>query len=48
MSAVISKIYPKSLAERAGLKSGDEIEYINGKEVIDYLDYMYLSANEEI
>ena len=48
MSAVISKIYPKSLAERAGIKGGDKIEYINGKEIIDYLDYMYLSANEEI
>jgi putative radical SAM enzyme (TIGR03279 family) len=48
MSAVISKIYPKSLAERVGIKGGDKIEYINGKEIIDYLDYMYLSANEEI
>lgn len=48
MSAVISKVHPNSLAEQAGLKDGDKIEYINGKKVIDYLDYMYLSSNEEI
>lgn len=48
MSAVIAKIKEGSLAYRAGLKVGDTIENINGKAVIDYLDYMYLSANENI
>ncbi len=48
MSAIISKVYPQSLADCAGLKSGDKIEYINGREIVDYLDYMYLSANDKI
>lgn len=48
MSAVIAKVKEGSLAYNAGLVSGDIIEYINGKEVIDYLDYMYLSMNETI
>ena len=36
------------MAEKSGLKSGDVINKINGKDVYDYLDYMYLSANEEL
>ncbi len=48
MSAVIAKVKRGSLAHNAGLVSGDIIEYINGKEVIDYLDYMYLSMNETV
>lgn len=48
MSAVISNVNDGSIAQKMGLKPGDKIEYINGKELIDYLDYMYLSANEEI
>lgn len=48
MSAIISKVKPNSLANKAGLVKGDKIEYINGKEIIDYLDYMYLSTNEQI
>ncbi len=48
MSALISKVKAGSLAEKAGIKPGEIIEYINGKEVIDYLDYMYLSMNERV
>lgn len=48
MPAIISKIIPHSLAEKAGLRCGDEIKFINNKQVIDYLDYMFLSTNEDI
>ena len=48
MSAIAKKVKKGSLADIAGIVPGDKIEYINGKEVKDYLDYMYLSANEKV
>lgn len=48
MSAKINRIQQGSLADKHGLKAGDEILEINGRAVIDYLDYMYLSANERV
>ena len=46
MSAIISKVLRGSIAQKNGIKAGDTIMKINGKEVNDYLDYMFLSANE--
>lgn len=48
MSAVINRVHEGSLAARHGIKAGDEIIKINGRDIKDYLDYMYLSANEDI
>ncbi len=48
MSAVVKKVRDKSLASTVGINPGDTIEYINGKEVVDYLDYMYLSMSERV
>ena len=48
MSAIAKKVKKGSLADIAGIVPGDKIEYINGKEVVDYLDYMYLTANEKV
>ena len=48
MSAIAKKVKKGSLADLAGIVPGDKIEYINGKEVVDYLDYMYLTANDKI
>lgn len=48
MSATVNRVLPGSLAEKSGIKLGDTIISINGKEVCDYLDYMFLSANEEL
>lgn len=48
MSALIAKVKDGSLAQKAGITAGDTIEYINGREVIDYLDYMYLSMSETV
>lgn len=48
MSATINKVLSGSLAEKSGIKPGDTIISINGKQVNDYLDYMFLSANEEL
>ena len=48
MAARISGIEKDSLAELAGLETGDIIYKINGIEINDYLDYMYASCSEEI
>lgn len=48
MSAVIKEVHSGSLAAKHGIRAGDEIVGINGRKVTDYLDYMYLSANEYI
>lgn len=48
MAVIIKNVMPGSLADESGIKPGDIINKINGKDVYDYLDYMYLSANEKI
>lgn len=48
MSAKIINVIKGSLGFRAGLKPGDIILEINGTEVKDYLDYMYMSASERV
>lgn len=46
MSVTVNNVLPDSIAEKYGIKAGDIIKAINGSEVNDYLDYMYLSAND--
>ena len=48
MAARITNIAPGSPAERAGLRQGDVIQSINGIEIVDYLDFMFASCQEEI
>lgn len=48
MAVKINSIIPKSIADKNKLKAGDIICKINDTEVNDYLDYMYLSANEKL
>ena len=48
MDAIISKIFPNSLAEELQLVSGDKILKINGKSPLDIIDLSFLLAEEEI
>lgn len=48
MAIKIKNVIRGSVAAKSGLKAGDLIVKINAKEVNDYLDYMYLTANEEL
>ncbi len=48
MSAKVANVKEGSLAQVVGIAQGDIIEYINGREVVDYLDYMYLSMNDRV
>lgn len=48
MAIKVANVVSGSVAEKIGIKPGDIIKAINKKDVNDYLDYMYLSANEEL
>ena len=48
MAVTVKNVVQGSVAEKYGIKPQDVILKINGKEVRDYLDYMFLSANEEL
>ncbi len=48
MAVKVKSVICGSIAGKYGIKANDIIVRINGKEVCDYLDYMYLSANEEL
>ncbi len=48
MAVTVKNIICGSVADKYGIKAGDVILKINGKKVCDYLDYMFLSANEEL
>ena len=45
---IIIKIKQNSLAEQIGLSVGDRLLKINGKRVVDYLDYEFRIAEENI
>ncbi len=44
----IAHILPGSTAEGLGLKAGDVLESLNGKEVHDVIDYRFLIADERV
>ena len=44
----ITSVEPNSRADRAGIKSGDELISINGEEIRDVLDYRFYLADKKI
>ena len=44
----ITDVFPKSRAAKAGIKAGDTLVSINGKEINDVLDYRFHLANKDI
>ena len=48
MGAYITEVESGSLAERAGIKSGDELISINGKIIRDVLDYKFYSYDRRL
>ncbi|MBQ4159552.1 MAG: DUF512 domain-containing protein [Clostridia bacterium] len=46
--AIIQAVAPDSIAEEIGLAPGDAILKINGTEITDVLDYMFLTADDEL
>ena len=48
MNARIASVIPASPADRAGLESGDDIVSVNGKLVLDILDFRFETAHEQV
>ncbi len=48
MPAIISKILENSIADEVGLAKGDVILKINGQQPLDYIDYNFSVASEDI
>ena len=46
--AYVLSVDAGSIAEELEIKEGDLILSINGKEIVDYLDYKFLATNDEI
>ena len=46
--ACVLSVDEGSIAEELEIQAGDKILSINGKEIVDYLDYKFLSTSEEI
>ncbi len=44
----VTAVEPDSIAEELGLKAGTELVSVNGRELEDFLDWEFLSAEEEI
>ena len=44
----IVKVKPDRLADKIGLKSGDHLLKINGKRVIDEIDYKFRMTEESL
>lgn len=43
---VVSSVYPDSIAEEMEIEVGDLLLTINGKEVIDIIDYLFLVVDD--
>ncbi len=44
----ISMVYPHSIAESLGVQIGDELVSLNGRLVEDVIDYIFLTADEQV
>ena len=48
MSAYITEVEAGSIAERAGIKAGEELISINGRHIRDVLDYKFYSYDKRL
>lgn len=44
----VSRVHPDSVAAELGIEPGTEIRSVNGREIADFLDWEFLTADEEL
>ena len=43
----VSRVHPNSIAAELGIEPGTELRSVNGREIADFLDWEFLTAEEE-
>src|ERR687898_1335577 len=44
----VSRVHPNSIAAELGVEVGTEIRVVNGREIADFLDWEFLTADDEL
>ena len=44
----VSRVYPESIASELGIEPGTEIRSVNGREIGDFLDWEFLTADDDL
>src|SRR5205085_4606825 len=44
----VSRVHPASIAAELGIEPGTELRSVNGREIADFLDWEFLSADDEL
>lgn len=44
----VSRVHPESIAQELGIVPGTELRTVNGRELVDFLDWEFLSADDEL
>ena len=44
----VSRVHPESIAAELGIEPGTELRSVNGREVADFLDWEFLTADEDL
>lgn len=44
----VSRVHPDSIAAELGIEPGTELRSVNGREIADFLDWEFLTADEEL
>lgn len=44
----VSRVHPNSIAAELGIEPGTELRSVNGREIADFLDWEFLTADEEL
>ena len=44
----VSRVHPNSIAAELGIEAGTELRSVNGREIVDFLDWEFLTAEDEL
>src|SRR5438128_10274634 len=44
----VSRVHPDSIAAELGIEPGTELRSVNGREIVDFLDWEFLTADDDL